>query len=98
MDDLFIVKEFDPEKIKKGKKFDESEFNAYRDYLLSVTEGNAIKLPIHYMYDRMRFIGQREQPEILRKLGYNPNPKGKEEVSPKRSNGPSRVYKNWAQD
>jgi hypothetical protein len=96
-------KEFDENKIKIGHKdFDQSIYNEYRDYLLSIPENETMILPIHYLYQRMRFIGAKEQEESLKKQGYVP-PKEREGVeSPKssdrRNSGPTKIYKSWNSD
>jgi len=92
-------KQFDEKKIKKGhREFDQAVYNEWREDLLSIPETDIMILPPIYAYERMRFISQKEQPEWLRKQGYSPTPQGQDCEPPRRSGGPSRVYKNWVGD
>jgi hypothetical protein len=89
-------REFDEKEISPNNRYFKPEVYAqYRAYLLSIPEEDALMLPVVYVYDRSRFISSKEQPEMLRKAGYNPTPQGYENNSPKRSNGPNKVYNNW---
>lgn len=91
--------EFDANKIKKGHRlFDIKVYNDYREYLLSIPEEQTMILPIQYLYERNRFLNAKEQPELLRSMGYNPNPPGNESAQPQRSGRPRKVYKNWCGD
>lgn len=91
--------EFDADKIKKtSRNFDYRVYAEYCKYLLSVPEEKTLTLPVEYMYDRHKLICRREQHDVLRAAGFNPEGRGDEENVSKRNNGPSRVYKNWNQD
>jgi hypothetical protein len=90
---------FPEEELKKGGRyFNPQTFNSYRNYLLSIPEEQVLGLPREWAYDRSRFISSKEQPSLLRELGYNPNGRVEEKVQPRRSTGPTKVYKNWARD
>ena len=97
-------REFDENAIKpKHKDFNQMIFNDYIDYLVSIPDSDIMILPPQYMFDRMRFIGMKEQPENLRKQGYVPPKERDTFASPKGSdrsgNGkPTRIYKNWTND
>ncbi len=92
-------KEFDENKIKTGgREFDKEVYNQWKDYLLSIPETETMILPTKYAHARMKFISAKEQPGLLRKAGYNPNPQVKEKVDSRVSNGPSRMYKNYSGD
>jgi len=96
-------REFEENKIKLGhKEFDQAIYDEYRDYLLSIPENETMILPVHYLYQRVRFIGMKEQAQNLKKLGYVPINEREESQSPKasdrRGTGPSKVYKTWMND
>lgn len=92
-------KEFDEKKIKVGgRDFDPVVHNEWRNYLLSIPETEVMILPPIYAYERMRFIAAKEQPELLRKAGYNPTPQGQNNESSRCHSGPAKVYKNWMTD
>lgn len=95
-------KQFDEKKIKiGGRDFDNTIYQQYKDYLLSIPEEDTLILPIAYIYERSRLIGQREQPDILRHAGYVPENQRihKEPTStPKRNNKPAQAYKSWVHD
>jgi len=92
-------REFDEQAINPhGKKFDQKVYDEYRRYLLSIPEEKTHILPVKYIYARGRFINQREQPEFLRKAGYNPNSQGEDNSSPRPSKGPNMAYKSWVSD
>lgn len=95
-------REFDEKAITpRHKDFDEVIFNEYRDYLLSIPDTDVMILPRTYMYDRIRFIGMKEQADILKKSGYVPPNQREAEESLKKSdkNGrPTKAYKTWMND
>lgn len=92
-------REFDENKIKNGHRdFDHKLYNDYRDYLLSIPEEKVLILPAKYLYDRNRFVGQREQREFLRKQGFNNNPQVNNESVSKRNYEPNSAYKTWISD
>lgn len=92
--------EFDEKAIQpKHEKFDHEVFNAYRDYLLSIPDTELMTLPTKYQYDRIRFIGQREQADYLKKSGYVPLNQREHSEQPRAGNGkPTKMYKNWMND
>ncbi len=94
-------KEYDAYKIKKGHAaFEQSIFDEYKTYLMSIHETETMILPPAYAYDRMRFIAQREQPELLRQQGFVPPTERSDDTksSGRRNNGPQKVYKAWIPD
>lgn len=96
-------KEFEPNAISpKHKDFDQAIYNEYREYLLSIPDTETMRLPTQYIYERMRFIGQKEQAETLKKAGYVPPKERPQDESPissnKRNGGPTKVYKSWTND
>ncbi len=87
-------KEFDKNKVNPvHRDFDKAVYEEFRKYLLSIPEEKTLILPTEYIYLRNRFIGQLEQPELLRKAGYNPTPQGSNEVPLKVYNGAYRAYR-----
>ncbi len=89
-------KEFDEQKIKiGGRNFDKAVYNQWRDYLLSIPETETMILPPKYAHARMKLIASKEQPNLLLKSGYNPNPHVKEKVDSRGSNGPYMMYKSY---
>lgn len=93
-------KEFDENKIKRGHKaFDQTVFDDYKAYLLSIPEEKATLLPLAYMWDRTRLISQREQGEHLRQAGFVPHANRQSSEPPRSGNGkPTKIYKNWNRD
>lgn len=86
--------EFNPKEIQPGGK----QRADYEKHLLSVPEHLVLGIPPRYAYDRKRLLNMREQPELLRKAGFNPNPQGNDNEPPRRSNGPQKVNKSWRDD
>ena len=94
-----LNREFYEEKITLGKpEFDNETYKAYQDFLLSIPEAEVVKIEIKHAYARIRLIGQKEQPTLLKEAGYNPTPQGKDNDAPRRSGGPTKMYKNWMAD
>lgn len=92
-------KEFEKSKIKKcSRNFDQAIHDEYREYLLSIPEEKTMILPSTYLYDRNRFINAIEQPLLLKKMGYNPNPQGNAFEGRSGANRPEKVYKSWVVD
>jgi hypothetical protein len=92
-------KEFDEKAITPGgMMFDQQIYDEFKAYLLSIPEEMTVILPPRYAYRRSRFVSTIEQPELMRKAGYNPNPQGKEEVQRSGQNKPFRPYKNYQDD
>lgn len=92
-------KEFDKALINpRHKDFDQKVYDEYREYLLSIPETETLILPTEYIYARIRFIGQREQPELLRQLGHRSEYTQDENVKNSPRNGGSRGYKDWNRD
>ena len=79
-----------------NKNFDKEVYEEFKNYLLSIPEEKTLILPINYIYQRTSFITKKEVPYFLRQVGFNPSPKGQNSESPRWSNGPIKVYKNWA--
>lgn len=93
-------KHYDENKIKIGnKEFDKEIHNEYCEYLLSIPETDTLILPIHYIYERTRLIGQRDQKEYLEKAGYIPRSQRDANEQTKPGSGkPTRIYKSWHGD
>lgn len=92
-------KKFDENAITPtNRDFDPAVYKEFCEYLLSIPETETMTLPHNYAYRRMKLIAAKEQPEFLRKTGYNPNPPPKGNDHSRRQNGPSRVYKNYTRD
>lgn len=88
-------KEFDASKVLVGgRDFDQRIYDEYRAYLISIPETQTMILPVKYIYARSRFLSMIDQPEHLRKAGYNPNPKS-DYSEPPRRNRPTQAYKSW---
>jgi Replication protein P len=87
---------FPEEELKKGGGyFNQQTFNAYKNYLLSIPEEQVLGLSREWAYDRSRFISAKEQPSLPRELGHNPNRRVDDIVPPRRSTGPTKLYKSW---
>ena len=71
--------------------FDAKVYEEFKSYLLSIPYTKVMILPTNYIYQRMRFIAQREQPEILRHAGFNPNGNSNNENTRK----DDKQYKSW---
>ncbi len=95
-----LGREFDEEKITpKHKMFDAEHYKDYRQFLLNTPETELTKMPIKHAYERMRFIGQEEQSDYLKSVGYVPPNQRPQKEAPKSSTGkPVRVYKIWNND
>ena len=95
-------KEFDERKLKKGgRDFDPAVFNEYRNYLLSIPDTEIMILPPSYLCDRMKLIGIKEQPEMLKKQGYVPTKDRDESNLHKESYRKGcykKSYKTWVND
>lgn len=93
-------KKFDEKAINPSSlDFDKNVYEEFKQYLLSIPENETLALPVHYIYQRMRFIGEKEQPEYLIKAGYNPSAKIYD-TEPKvyAKSGPKQIYKAWMGD
>lgn len=89
-------KEFDENKLKVGgREYDETIYNEYRTYLISIPEKETMILPIKYLYDRNRFLSKQEVAELLHKSGYNPDVQRTTQQENRRNNKPTSMYKNW---
>lgn len=92
-------KEFDEVAITTSNRdFYPAVYKEFCEYLLSIPETETMRLPPTYAYRRMKLISAKEQPEFLRKAGYNPNPPPKGNDPSRRQNGPSKMYKNYTGD
>ncbi len=94
-------REFETNKIKKGhREFDQSEFNEYKIYLMSIHETETMILPPEYLFDRNKFLNMNDQPEWLKNQGYIPeNERDLSTSSGRTSKGkPEKVYKSWTND
>lgn len=96
-----LDREFDVDKLNKSHpSFDREAFNDYRKFLISIPEVEVINMPIEHAYARIKFIGQEEQQDYLRKAGYIPvkdRPHSQTQPTP-RNGGPTKIYKNWTND
>jgi hypothetical protein len=93
-----LNKEFDEEKINSSSKlFDKEHAKEYEDFLLSIPETEVIKIPVTHAYRRVKLISMIEQPEFLRRAGYNPNQKTTID-EPKRYSKPTHITRNWHGD
>jgi hypothetical protein len=95
-----LEREFDEEKITpKNKAFDENEFESYREFLLAVLETEVIKMPLKHAYERMRFIGKKEQKKVLLESGFIPYSQRPTQEPQKMGAGkPQKIYKIWTND
>jgi hypothetical protein len=92
-------KEFDENKIKKGhKEFSQAVFDEYKAYLMSIPETETMILPPVYLMDRNRFLNMREQPQLLRDMGYIHTHLVTEKSSERPIKSPSMDYKSWVHD
>lgn len=95
-------KEFDSKKINPlHTSFDKELYEEFRKYLLSIHDKDTMILPAHYIYQRMRFIGEKEQRENLRKSGYVPHAQREDFQSTKNSDrgkSHAKSYKMWIND
>lgn len=97
-----LGREFDEDKINPSHKdFDKSYMQDYENYLVSIPETEAVKIPISHAYKRIKIISAREQPALLAQAGYVPNKQRiQRSDEPQRINSlrSTKVYKNWAHD
>ncbi len=92
-------RQFEEEKISPSNNaFDQKVYDEFREYLLSIPETETMTLPPNFAYRRMKLIAAKEQPDFLRKAGYDPNPQGTDKTPPRGSGGPRRVYTNYGGD
>jgi hypothetical protein len=93
-------KHFDENKIKRGhREFDQSVFDEYRDYLMSIPETETMILPPVYVMERNKFLNMRDQAEWLKKHGYiPPNQRVQEEPQRSGNNKATKIYKTWGND
>lgn len=95
-------KEFDENKVSPGHKdFDEALYEEFKAYLLGIPDNEAMILPVNYLYQRSRLIGQRDQAEYLKKAGYVPpkdRPMDESPITSDRKGRPTKVYKTWMND
>lgn len=97
-----LAREFDTEKINPTHpSFDKCAYEDYKAFLLSIPETDVVKMPIEYAYARIKLIGQKEQAEYLRSVGYIPDRERLREQSPITSNRiskPTKIFKHWNHD
>lgn len=91
-------KEFDAKKINPiHDDFDPILYEEFKCYLLSIEDNDIMILPPHYIYQRMKFIAQREQPQYLKTVGYV-GPSQRDLRAYDRNKGPTHVSKQWMND
>lgn len=95
-DEIKPCREFDEAAISQtNRAFDQKTYDEFREYLLSIPEEMTSLLPATWSLKRMKFLAAKEQPEYLRKAGFNPNPQVNNSEPPRRTGGPSRVYRDF---
>lgn len=94
-----LSREFETNKVTPGnKEFDDKTYRDYCDYLMSIPETDVIKMEIKHAYQRMRLISMREQPKILKELGYIPPGERDDFASRKGSDKKSGNHPSWRDD
>lgn len=93
-------REFDVKAINPNSaSFNGQIYNDYKAYLLSIPDSQTMILPVAYIFDRMKFVAKREQPEYLKDAGYVPHEQRESYESPKASDKkPTPIYKTWVRD